>query len=99
MGQVKVNRNYQLTKIEESWLNGELDGAPLDVHVIIYRCEAGEWANQIGAQAHIHKLGGGHLLKSSGAPDVKKLHWAPTRNEAVSDALNSLEAKLDLVAN
>jgi hypothetical protein len=96
MSKVKVNRDVEVSLIEETWWTGELDGKTVDVHSKIYRCDKGQWQGQIGASAHLHAVGGGHVMVYGGAPKPENLCWARSRDEAVQKALAALEARDDL---
>ena len=96
MGQVKVNRDVEVSLVEETWWSGELDGNPVEVHAKVYRCDAGKWRGRFGASVHLHSVGKGHLMAYGGGPKPEDLCWAGTRDEAVQKALIALEARDDL---
>lgn len=96
MARVIVNKDIQISLVEETWWSGDLEGKPVEVHAKIYRCDVGEWRGQIGASAHLHSIGGGHLMTYGGAPKAEKLCWGSSRDEAIQKALAALEARDDL---
>ena len=95
MGNVLVNRDQQLAQIEERWLSGMVDVEAVAIHVLVYRRdEAG--TTQMGASAHVHKVGGGHIMVWSGPPKLDDITWSTSAEAAVSLALDILEARQDL---
>ena len=94
MSKLKVNRDRDISLIEESWWTGDLDGKSVDIHTLVYRCYLGQMCGQFGASSHI--CSGGKVMINGGGPKPEKLCWADSRDEAVQMALVALEARDDL---
>jgi hypothetical protein len=95
MGKVIIDRDRQVSKVEERWLSGTLGLDSVDVHVLVYRLIQAAQI-QFAATAHVHKKpGGGKMMFSSGAPKLDNLRWVNSVDAAVSVALDILEARED----